>query len=221
MNDVRAMAMSCAVTESVGVYVLGRVDPSERARIEVHLRLCLVCRAAVDELRPVADLLASVSETEIDPAKPPEPSAALLSRLLTATSATRQRQAKLRRALLAAALVVAAAGVVIPAVDQPGPPAPGTVLATATGARVSGAANLVGTSGGTDIRLRLRGVPQGMTCRLVVLDSSGAQHQAGSWPAGYGGTVDVPTSTRVPLDQIAALGVETTTGRELLAIPIG
>jgi len=213
--------MSCGLTESVGVYVLDRVDASERARIEVHLKLCLICRAAVDELRPVADLLGSVSETEIDPARSTEQAAGLLDRLLARTSATRQRQAKVRRALLAAALAVAAAGVAIPVIDQQGPAAPGTVLASATGAKVSGTADLVGTSAGTNIRLRLRGVPEGMTCWLIVRDSSGARHQAGSWPAGYGGTVDVPASTTVPLDQIAALGVETASGRELLAIPIG
>ena len=221
MNRVWASATSCAVTESVGAYVLDRVDASERARIEVHLKLCLICRAAVDELRPVADLLGSVSETEIVPDRSPEPSPVLLDRVLATTSATRQRQAKSRRALLAAALAVAAAGMAIPAIDQKGPPAPGPVLATATGAGVSGTANLVGNDAGTDIRLRLRGVPEGLTCRLIVQDRSGARHQAGSWPAGYDGTVDVPASTTVPLPRIVALGIETTTGRELLAIPIG
>ena len=221
MNRFRASATSCAVTESVGAYVLDRVDASERARIEVHLKLCLVCRAAVDELRPVADLLGSVSETEIVPDRSPEPSPVLLDRVLATTSATRQRQAKSRRALLAAALAVAAAGMAIPAIDQKGPPAPGPVLATATGAGVSGTANLVGNDAGTDIWLRLRGVPEGLTCRLIVQDRSGARHQAGSWPAGYDGTVDVPASTTVPLPRIVALGIETTTGRELLAIPIG
>ena len=221
MNRFWASATSCAVTESVGAYVLDRVDASERARIEVHLKLCLICRAAVDELRPVADLLGSVSETEIVPDRSPEPSPVLLDRVLATTSATRQRQAKSRRALLAAALAVAAAGMAIPAIDQKGPPAPGPVLATATGAGVSGTANLVGNDAGTDIWLRLRGVPEGLTCRLIVQDRSGARHQAGSWPAGYDGTVDVPASTTVPLPRIVALGIETTTGRELLAIPIG
>jgi len=221
VNRFRASATSCAVTESVGAYVLDRVDASERARIEVHLKLCLICRAAVDELRPVADLLGSVSETEIVPDRSPEPSPVLLDRVLATTSATRQRQAKSRRALLAAALAVAAAGMAIPAIDQKGPPAPGPVLASATGEGVSGTANLVGNDAGTDIRLRLRGVPEGLTCRLIVQDRSGARHQAGSWPAGYDGTVDVPASTTVPLPRIVALGIETTTGRELLAIPIG
>ncbi len=221
MNRFWASATSCAVTESVGAYVLDRVDASERARIEVHLKLCLICRAAVDELRPVADLLGSVSETEIAPGRSREPSPVLLHRLLATTSATRQRQAKSRRALLAAALAVAAAGMAIPAIDQKGLPAPGPVLATATGAGVSGTANLVGNDAGTDIQLRLRGVPEGLTCRLIVQDRSGARHQAGSWPAGYDGTVDVPASTTVPLPRIVALGIETTTGRELLAIPIG
>jgi hypothetical protein len=221
VNRFWATATSCAVTESVGAYVLDRVDASERARIEVHLKLCLICRAAVDELRPVADLLGSVSETEIVPDRSPEPSPVLLDRVLATTSATRQRQAKSRRALLAAALAVAAAGMAIPAIDQKGPPAPGPVLASATGAGVSGTANLVGNDAGTDIRLRLRGVPEGLTCRLIVQDRSGGRHQAGSWPAGYDGTVDVPASTTVPLPRIAALGIETTTGRELLAIPIG
>jgi hypothetical protein len=221
VNGVRASATSCAVTESVGAYVLDRVDPSERARIEIHLKLCLICRAAVDELHPVADLLGSVSETEIVPGSSPDPSPVLLKQLLATTSAARQRQAKSRRALVAAALTVAAAGMAIPAIDRPGPPGPGPVVATATGARVSGTADLVGSNAGTGIRLRLRGVPEGMTCRLIVRDSSGARHEAGSWPAEYDGTVDVPASTTIPLGQIAALGIETTTGHELLAIPIG
>jgi hypothetical protein len=221
VNRVRASATSCAVTESIGAYVLDRVEASERARIQVHLKLCLICRAAVDELRPVADLLGSVSEAEIAPRSSPEPSPMLLDRLLATTSATRQRQAKSRRALVAAALAVAAAGMAIPAIDQPGPPAPSPVVASATAASVSGTANLVGTNAGTHIWLRLRGVPEGMTCRLIVRDSSGARHQAGSWPAGYDGTVDVPASTTVPLGQIAALGIETTAGDEVLAIPVG
>jgi hypothetical protein len=172
-------------------------------------------------LRPIADLLGSVSEAEIAPRSSPEPSPAVLDRLLATTSATRQRQAKARRALLAAALAVAAAGMAIPAIDQPDPPAPGPVVASASAARVSGIANLVGTSTGTDIQLRLRGVPEGTTCRLIVRDRSGVRHEAGSWPAGYGGTVDVPASTAVPLGQIAALGIETTAGHEVLAIPVG
>ena len=52
--------MSCVVTESIGVYMLGAVDERERAAMDAHLEGCAACRAAADELRPVPVLLSRV-----------------------------------------------------------------------------------------------------------------------------------------------------------------
>lgn len=214
--DLDDHPMACAVTESIGAYVLGRTSRSERARLEVHLQLCVICRAAVDDLRPVVDLLGTVDLADLPPA---EPSPGLFDRVLAAAASSRQRH-WLRRAFGAAALAAACAGVVVVVADHQAPSQPGPVIATATEDGVSGTAELVGTGEGTRIHLRLSGIPSGETCRLIVRDKAGVDDRAATWSVGYRHTLDAPASTSIPVGEISGLGIVTTTGRELLSIPV-
>jgi hypothetical protein len=49
---------------SLGVYVLGAIDPAERAMVDAHLANCEACRAELDELAGLPALLAMVSTEE-------------------------------------------------------------------------------------------------------------------------------------------------------------
>jgi hypothetical protein len=214
--DLDSHPMTCAVTESIGAYVLGRTSRSEQARLEVHLRLCVICRAAVEELRPVVDLLGTVDLADLPPA---ELSPGLLDRVLAAAAVSRRRH-RLRRAFGAAALVAAGAGVVVAVADHGAPAEPGPVIATATENGVTGTAELVGTEAGTRIHLRLSGIPADETCRLIVRDKAGEDDQAATWSVGYRHAIEAPASTSIPVGEISELGIVTATGRELLSIPV-
>ena len=57
--------MSCQMLTSLGVYVLGAVDPAERRRVEAHLPGCPFCRAELIRLAPIPGLLASVPQDAV------------------------------------------------------------------------------------------------------------------------------------------------------------
>src|SRR5215813_4678018 len=52
--------MTCQIAVSLGVYVLGVADTSERQRVEAHLPGCAECRAGLARLAPLPGLLARV-----------------------------------------------------------------------------------------------------------------------------------------------------------------
>ena len=58
-------AMDCAETRlSLGVYVLGAIDPAERALVDAHLATCRDCRDELAGLAGLPALLARVSAAE-------------------------------------------------------------------------------------------------------------------------------------------------------------
>ncbi|GII02989.1 anti-sigma factor family protein [Planobispora takensis] len=99
------MMMTCDEARmSLGVYVLGALDPQERAEVEAHLDGCPGCRAELEELTGVAGFLDRVSEEDVaHAASPPH---AVLDRLLNA----RVRRRRLTRVLLSLAASVVLVG---------------------------------------------------------------------------------------------------------------
>ncbi|MFC5746021.1 zf-HC2 domain-containing protein [Actinomadura rugatobispora] len=140
----------CAeVRTSLGVYVLGAIEPAERARLESHLESCPACRDELAGLAGLPALLGRVNQAQITQVTGPPPE--LLDSLL-ARAARRRRGVRglLRRppgagrlwwtpaALAACALVLmgALAGGLVsgvtrddrPVAGRPGPSAPATPL---------------------------------------------------------------------------------------------
>jgi hypothetical protein len=61
--------MTCQTAVSLGVYVLGAADASERLRVEAHLPGCAACRSELARLAPLPGLLARVPP-DLRPAAP-------------------------------------------------------------------------------------------------------------------------------------------------------
>jgi hypothetical protein len=61
--------MTCQTAVSLGVYVLGAADTSERLRVEAHLPGCAACRAELARLAPLPGLLARIPP-DLRPAAP-------------------------------------------------------------------------------------------------------------------------------------------------------
>jgi len=116
---------------SLGVYVLGAIDPAERALVDAHLATCRDCRDELAGLAGLPALLARVSAEEAialaaSDVPPPEgvaeivaeivdevtvPPRELLGTVLDLTAARRRRRRWLEAGLGVAAALVIAAGV--------------------------------------------------------------------------------------------------------------
>jgi hypothetical protein len=166
--------MDCAETRlSLGVYVLGAIDPAERAQVDAHLAGCRDCR---DELAGLAGLPALLSRVGAEEAfalaegdGPPagaatvaggrgayaddEPPRELLASVIDLTTARRRRR-RVREALIgvAAALIIAAG--VVGGLRLGSSPAPATTAS----------AQFPGPAGGP--WLTASGQSQGMTATV-------------------------------------------------------
>lgn len=212
--------MTCAaVRMALGGYVVGSLDPGERSEVDAHLPLCPACRDELAKLAGLPGLLGRLTEAEVL-AGPAAPEPALLDRLL-ATVRTRRRQTRRRTLLAAAAAVVVLSGAAGTAtVLRTDPPHPRVVSADAP----AGSAGVVHASfgvlakpWGSELSLRLRGVPRGEHCRLIAVARDGRTEVTASWEATYAGNADVTGATSIQAADLRSLSVVTFTGRELVA----
>lgn len=235
--------MSCdQAHESLGVYVLGALEPPERAELDRHLAGCPACR---EELAGLADLprllgrltLADVTgELSATPDQPVgQPSPQLLDRLLTRTVARdhRRRRAlthRRRQLSVAAAAVVLVGGAV--GVGAVGVGAVGVGVHSMTGGssptttaadpvtHVALRATLHHREWGTAIDVRLHGVAPGERCRLLAVDRAGRAEVTASWQANYEGEADVTGATGIPRASLTTLRVVTEDNRQLVVLPV-
>ena len=196
---------------SLGVYVLGAIEPAERAMVDAHLAACRDCRDELAGLAGLPALLARVSNeeaialgTDPDDVSAPAPAEAteaaeppreLLATVLDLTSARRRRR-WLQASLGAAAAVIVAAGVFGGLSLGPGSAAPVTAAAGITypGSPNGPWTTWTGHSGamaatvsyrsmgwGTELETTVSGIPVGTRCQLWVIDTAGNHALAGSW----------------------------------------
>jgi predicted anti-sigma-YlaC factor YlaD len=190
------------IRQSLGVYVLGAIDPAERAMVDEHLATCLDCREELAALAGLPALLRKIplSEAERIVAGGPGSDSAAPEELLQSflTRAARVRQARRWRTLAAAAavvLVAAGGGALTANALQPAgapyqQPSGSTQVGTLAWQRVSGTARTTGVSltvkyakvpWGTEMQVHVAGVKPGTICEFQVTDASGAVWRVGSW----------------------------------------
>jgi hypothetical protein len=185
---------------ALGVYVLGAIDPAERAVVEEHLATCLDCR---EELAALAGLPALLRRVPIEEAErlaaadsgaaEDLPSRELLHRVLNRAAALRRARRWRGLAVAAAVAGLALGGGAVTAnalhpssparpVAQPGAPHPWqTVSATdsRTGAKLT--VKYVSMAWGTLMDVRVTGLKSGIACQFQVTDSSGKHWLVGGW----------------------------------------
>jgi anti-sigma factor RsiW len=217
----------CAETKiSLGVYVLGAIDPAERALVDAHLATCRDCRDELAGLAGIPALLARVSPEEIDriaaeeagPAahadEPPSPE--LLGTVLD-LAAERRRRSRWRYAATAAAVVALAGGVFggLAASRSPAPaPAqaiafsPGNtswerVTGTSTTGDISATVDYGAEHWGTVLAAKVDGIPVGTTCVLWAVHPDGTRTQVMSWTTAndegkvwYWGSLSMPSTNK-------------------------
>jgi hypothetical protein len=220
---------------SLGVYVLGAIDPAERGLVDAHLATCRDCRDELAGLAGLPALLARVNPDEISricaddairtvPGEgPPEE---LLGTVLSLAEARRRRN-RWRYVSAAAAVVVIAAGLfgglksatsttrTVPVPSAPGSAHWETAQATS---QVTGASATVAYAHelwGKAIEVLVDHIPMGTTCQLWVVHPDGSRTQVAAWTTArdeghvwYAGSLP---STAQPISRF-----EITTGQRLL-----
>lgn len=225
-----SMSTDCAeLRHWLGAYVLGALDPGDRAAVEAHLAGCPGCREELAELAGLPGLLGRLSLAEAEaagstPLADPGPLERAIAELIS-----RRHRLRRRRLATAAGAAVLIAGVAVGATvagfpgDQrsPGTTTTGTTAtATDSGTGVQAAATVLATPWGTSIRLTIAGVQPGERCQLIAVAQDGDRAIAGGWQITYTGQADITGATAIPRENLTALQVVTTDGAVLVTLPV-
>ena len=219
----------------LGGYLLGGLDDADTDRLDAHLLGCDECRAELDRLAPVPELLRSLENAlpvTVPAGSRPSPARieSLLVRMRTERSRERRRCTGRRLVAVAATVLVVAAGVGViatrdqdppagPPVAAPSPaqsqPAVTAVFEAADGSGLAGQAVLTGKTWGVSIDLtveKLRG--QGpFVCRVSKAD--GTVEQAAIWGPTPSGRAKVTGASSIQLRNVSAVAVADHAGQVL------
>jgi anti-sigma factor RsiW len=225
--------LTCREAElSLGVLVLGALDPAERGQVEAHVAGCARCRDSLAELAPLPGLLNRLDVTEAE-AGLPTPPQHLLHRALQDAQLQQKKLTAARRwwvpaAVAAVAVVLAGAAV---HGTEPSPPV-ATPTSTATGPQtdtvlwdgsstdgaIRASVVLTSQTSGSRLLMTLTGVRAGQRCDLVIWSDDGQREVPASWQATYEGAATVTGSTTVTPQRIRRMIVATPEGDTLLRL---
>ena len=166
---------------ALGAYVLGALEPDERAQVEEHLRGCGSCSAELAEFQGLPALLDRVRPQDLVPVSA-TPSPDLFARL--SAEVAPHRRGRVWALVAAAALLVAGLGVGI-AVWASGS---GERTVTATAGPVEVTLTATQAKAGSALDVAVAGLRPGETCTLVAVDSDGRSHPAGDWAVSEQGS---------------------------------
>jgi anti-sigma factor RsiW len=208
----------CTRTD-LGAYLVGSLDPAERAEVEQHLATCTDCRSEMAELAPLPGVLGRIDAAEArDRLLTPSPD--LLSRALAAVD---EHERKARRRLVrwkvtaAAAAVVAVLAGLVPQLITKG--AEGTPMAVMTGVTAAGMGSMQQRAWGTAVHLELTGLPPASGYRAYATARDGRTEVAANWGASPDGRATVVGTTAIPRNELASIEIRTVDGRPLLTLP--
>jgi hypothetical protein len=185
---------------SLGVYVLGAIDPAERALVDTHLLTCRDCRDELAGLAGLPALLARVNPDEISRITSEDtvravtddrPPGELVGTVLD-LAAARRRRTRWRFAAAAAAVVAIAGGlfgglssitttrtVAIP--DSPAGTLWDTVEATSASTGASASVAYSHELWGDAFKVLVDHIPVGTTCQLWVVHPDGTETEVAAW----------------------------------------
>jgi anti-sigma factor RsiW len=214
------------IRQLLGVYVVGAIDPSERAIVDFHLQDCPACREELSGLASLPALLGRVPQEDVlrmgeGGAGLPdmdEPPAELLNSLLRRVAGTR-RTRRWRSALaLAAAVAIAAGGTT--AVVNAIRPATFQETDRASNAQLTAVVEYSSTPWGMAMNVGVRGVPANSVCTLLARQG---RHwvAVGQWRAlgpGYTQHWYALQAPGIPAQDVHGFKI-TSMGKTLLQIP--
>ncbi|HEY2079585.1 MAG TPA: zf-HC2 domain-containing protein [Streptosporangiaceae bacterium] len=219
------------IRQLLGVYVVGAIDPAERALVEEHLAECQSCR---DELAGMAGLPAMLSRVPAadverlsllslpEAMQPPDE---LLNSLIRKVSAKRQTRMWRNVAAVAAAAVIAAGGATtVSQLTRPAVAEQDWAHAASPAGHIAALVDYSPVSWGTAMRVQVSGLKPGTVCQFWVVSKNGTSQYAGAWTVagnfgpGYGEKAWYPASSVMSADSVRGFQI-TSGGKVLLNIP--
>lgn len=185
--------------ELIGVYVVGAIDPAERATIEAHLSQCQDCREELAGLALLPALMHRIPVEEAEQIAAAGPSGAavvipsneMLPALLRQVTAKRRTRRVRSAFTVAAAVLIAAGGGAVAVSQATAPSQPGqTRVVDVTSAQVGNRAATVRygpAPWGFSMSVRVKGFGEGTWCQFWVIRQGGERSLAGGWMVGPGG----------------------------------
>jgi hypothetical protein len=223
---------------ALGVYVVGAIDPAERAIVDAHLSHCPACREELAGLAGLPALLGRVPAGDaerlaLDNAELKdleEPPARLLGSLLDEVAARRRsRRWRVITAAAAAAVIAVGGGLAggLAVSDSLGqPPASGHagepefVQGVNHQAHITADVSYAPAASGTTIVVRVTGIAPGTHCQFWVVRSDGKRWLAGAWTVPYGQPPAYwPASSPISAARVGSFLV-TSHGKTLVNIPV-
>ena len=214
------------IRQLLGVYVVGAIDPAERAIVDNHLQECAACREELSGLAGLPALLGRVPREDVlrmgdgglGMPEMDEPPAELLNSLLQRVAVTRRTRRWRSMLTLAAAVAIAAGGTaaVVSAAH------PGSFHDTdhASKAQLAATVDYSSTPWGMAVKVGVTGVPANTVCTLHA-DQSGHWVAVGSWRvrgADYSAHWYALQAEGVPAQDVHGFKI-TSGGQTLLQIP--
>jgi len=179
--------------ELLGVYVVGAIEPDERAAVDAHLSQCYECREELAGLAPLPALLHRVKMEDAERillasqplADDAGPSPAMLDSLLRQVGAKR-RTRRYRGLFTAAAAVLVAVGGAAAVAEAIAPHHHHQVIdiATATKGTLSATVRYGEMTWGTNMSVKVSGFKRWTACEFYVLTNDGRKVLAGGWLVG-------------------------------------
>lgn len=210
--------------ESLGAYALGHLKGDERAGLEAHLDGCAQCRAELELLAPVAQMLphADPAQFEVTPQPPPE----LGARIAATIAGERQKAEKRRRRrvfggfALGGATAALAAAVLAIFVLGGGSGEPEQHIRFASlpqGVTID--ATLEPHAYGTEIRMYVHGIASGTLCTVSLRGPHGVSYPAGTFRYRWGNDSEAVLSSALDLSRTRAVSVRA--GNRTFVAPVG
>lgn len=226
------------IRHSLGVYVLGAIEPGDRAQVDEHLAACADCREELASLAGLPALLRRVPTAEAerlavaeqagsaaDEMPPDHLLPVLLARTAQARRVRRWRELAAAAAVVVLALGAGAGGASLLGSGPAAAPPSAHGQASSTWHTVSavdahtGAALTVKYASvhwGTTMAVQVAGVPSGTVCQFWVTDTHGHRFVVGGWRVEYQGRpVWYPASTS--LTDTSLHSFQVTAGGKVLA----
>lgn len=213
--------------ESLGVWVLGALDPRARREVAEHVDRCPACATEAAALAPLPGLLNRISEDDLAvPAlvSTPEVAHRLDAHLARARDRLRHQLLRWRLATATAATVA----VVLAVVAVTGPTRgddpvelPDRLVAAArpvaaAADRTTGEAAALDWEWGTTVELQVADLPTRTAYVVWVVADDGRREQAGTWGSTTSRAARVYGASSIPRDEVARIEVTAATGELLL-----
>ncbi|HEX5405601.1 MAG TPA: zf-HC2 domain-containing protein [Pseudonocardiaceae bacterium] len=217
------------LSNALGAYVLGALDPRETREVTAHLADCAECRALAVEFTGLKDKLGAVPR-EIFLDGLPDGGDLVLRRTLRQVRTEHHAGLRTRTILMSAGAVIAVAAVLGGGILLGRNSAPGDSVALPAPSMASGrtpsiraAVHMHGAQHGAELSVTVMpaggwvrvsawvaGVPTGQKCQLVVVSRSGRTEVAGSWLVSHHGTAigtNLEGAALIPADDVVSVQV--------------